>query len=145
MGRATGSWLGGLRAAGIDLGYPGERLGLPESGRGSIAGIGRRLAAYALDALLCNLVALAVFGERTAWNIFAVFAVEVLVLTALGGATAGMRITRLRIVKLDGRRVTWPAALVRTGLLLLLVPALVWDRDGRGLHDRAAGTVVLRV
>jgi uncharacterized RDD family membrane protein YckC len=28
-------------------------------------------------------------------------------------------------------------------LLLLFIPALIWDRDGRGLHDRAAGTVVL--
>jgi uncharacterized RDD family membrane protein YckC len=23
------------------------------------------------------------------------------------------------------------------------VPALIWDRDGRGLHDRAAGTVLV--
>jgi len=29
-------------------------------------------------------------------------------------------------------------------LLVLLVPALVMDRDGRGLHDRAAGAVVVR-
>ena len=36
-----------------------------------------------------------------------------------------------------------PVAL-RTALLLLLVPALITDRDGRGLHDRAAGTVVVR-
>jgi uncharacterized RDD family membrane protein YckC len=36
-----------------------------------------------------------------------------------------------------------PAAL-RTALLMLLIPALISDRDGRGLHDRAAGTVVVR-
>ncbi|HLZ37902.1 MAG TPA: RDD family protein [Mycobacteriales bacterium] len=143
--RWTGSWLGGPRAARIDLGYPGERLGLPASGRGSVAGFGRRLAAYAVDSVLSNLVALAVFGQRTAWGIFVVFAVEVFVLTALGGATAGMQATRLRIARLDGRPPGWIAAAVRTVLLLLLVPALIWDRDRRGLHDRAAGTVVVRV
>src|SRR5512135_302420 len=143
--RWTGSWLGGARAAGIDLGYPGERLGLPASGRGSVAGFGRRLAAYAVDSVLSNFVALAVFGQRSAWGVFIVFAVEVFVLTALGGASAGMRITRLRIVRLDGNPPRWIAAAARTALLLLLVPALIWDRDRRGLHDRAAGTVVVRV
>lgn len=110
-----------------------------------MAGFGRRLAAYAVDSVLSNLVALAVFGQRTAWGIFVVFAVEVFVLTALGGATAGMQATRLRIARLDGRPPGWIAAAVRTVLLLLLVPALIWDRDRRGLHDRAAGTVVVRV
>ena len=35
-------------------------------------------------------------------------------------------------------------AAVRTGLLLLVVPAVVQDGDGRSLHDRAAGTVIVR-
>ena len=35
-------------------------------------------------------------------------------------------------------------AALRTLLLCLLIPALIWDRDGRGLHDKAAGTVVVR-
>jgi uncharacterized RDD family membrane protein YckC len=26
---------------------------------------------------------------------------------------------------------------------VLLIPAVLWDRDHRGLHDRAAGTVVV--
>jgi uncharacterized RDD family membrane protein YckC len=29
-------------------------------------------------------------------------------------------------------------------LLALLVPALIWDRDGRGMHDKAAGTALVR-
>jgi hypothetical protein len=33
---------------------------------------------------------------------------------------------------------------VRTLLLVLVVPALIWDRDYRGLHDRAANSVVVR-
>jgi hypothetical protein len=34
---------------------------------------------------------------------------------------------------------------VRTILLLLVVPALIADRDLRGLHDRAANTIVIRI
>ena len=35
-------------------------------------------------------------------------------------------------------------AVVRTALLCLLVPALLVDADGRGLHDRLTGTAVVR-
>ncbi|MGX1157392.1 hypothetical protein RKD39_004970 [Streptomyces albogriseolus] len=35
--------------------------------------------------------------------------------------------------------------LLRSVLLCLAIPALVWDRDGRGLHDRLARTVEVRV
>ncbi|MDQ1739361.1 MAG: hypothetical protein QOE53_1013, partial [Pseudonocardiales bacterium] len=34
--------------------------------------------------------------------------------------------------------------LLRTVLLVLVIPAVVWDRDGRGLHDRLAGSAVVR-
>ena len=36
------------------------------------------------------------------------------------------------------------AALLRTGLLCLVIPAVIWDASGRGMHDVAAGTVILR-
>ena len=35
----------------------------------------------------------------------------------------------------------WPLV---AGLLVLLVPALLVDADGRGLHDRLTGTAVVR-
>ncbi len=35
-------------------------------------------------------------------------------------------------------------ALTRTVLLCLFVPAVIWDRDGRGLHDKVPNTVVIR-
>jgi len=34
--------------------------------------------------------------------------------------------------------------IVRTVLLLLVVPALIWDSDQRGFHDKLAGTVLIR-
>ena len=36
----------------------------------------------------------------------------------------------------------WPLAAV---LLCLAIPALIWDRDQRGLHDKAAQTVLVRL
>ena len=35
-------------------------------------------------------------------------------------------------------------AVVRTVLLMLLVPAVIFDKDGRGLHDRYSDTAVVR-
>jgi uncharacterized RDD family membrane protein YckC len=36
-------------------------------------------------------------------------------------------------------------AALRTGLLLFVIPACLTDRDLRGMHDRAADTIVVRI
>ncbi|MCX2967744.1 MULTISPECIES: RDD family protein [Streptomyces] len=150
--QAIGSWLSGPRAAaedmGVDFGYRGERLGLPEEGSGSIAPPGRRLAAIFIDWLLCLLIAyglLAGDGSRDAGN-WALLLFGVMSFLTLGtlGCTPGKRIVGLRVVSVDGGRLSLPRVLLRTLLLLLVIPALVWDRDTRGLHDRFAGAVQLR-
>lgn len=134
------------RADGTDR----TRLGLPAAGAGSLAGVGRRLVAIVIDWLLCEAVALGFFhaqargGGAGSFVPLAVFAVENLVLLSLTGWTVGHRIMGLRLGAL-GRPVLSPVqVLVRTVLLCLFVPAIVWDKDGRGLHDRAAGTVLVR-
>lgn len=139
----VGSWLGGPRSAGARLGYPGERLGLPETGPGAVAGFGRRLLAFLVDAALCDLVALLFFHGWAYWNVV-VFFVEVYLLTALSGRSAGQALCRLWVARLDGKPVGLLWGFVRTVLLCLLIPAVIWDRDGRGLHDKAANTVVVR-
>jgi len=143
--KALGSWLGGASSLNPSLGYPGQRLGMPQSGPGSVAGMGRRLAALVLDWLM-SLLAASFFTFR--WGgiaPLAVFYAEVLLFTALQGASAGQRILRLRVVRVSDRGQVPPlAVVVRSLLLFLVVPAAIYDRDGRGLHDRAAGTVVIR-
>jgi uncharacterized RDD family membrane protein YckC len=74
----------------------------------------------------------------------AVFAVETYLLTALTGFTVGKRLLGLRVVRLDGKPVGFLWSLVRTLLFLAVIPALVFDGDLRGLHDKAADTVVIR-
>jgi uncharacterized RDD family membrane protein YckC len=157
MARWTGTWLSGLGAAGVDTtprdGWRGRRLGLPPEGPGAIATTGSRVAAFVLDlwaGWLIGGLLLAFLGgvsdEDASLVRSGAFALEVLLLTALTGQSLGMRVLGIRVVRLaepDGPPGFLPAA-IRTALLLLVLPALVFDRDGRGLHDRAAGTAVLR-
>ncbi|GAA3066594.1 hypothetical protein GCM10020000_58480 [Streptomyces olivoverticillatus] len=44
-----------------------------------------------------------------------------------------------------GGRLSLPRVLLRSVLLLLVVPAVVWDRDTRGLHDRLSRAVQVRI
>ena len=122
--------------------YAGQRLGLPDQGRGSVAGFGARIVAYLIDSVACTLIAYGLFRDQR-WTL-PVFVLEVALVTWLAAGSAGQLVHGLRIVRLDGQPVGLPRALLRTVLLGLLVPAVVWDRDGRGLHDKAAGTVVVR-
>lgn len=150
MGRAGGSWLEGPSLQRSQA--PGERLGLPADGPGSVATFGPRLAAFVVDSIVANLLAglPALFGWHYGpgtrnWVVFGMFLLQELVLDTVAGQTIGKRLLGLRLVRLDGGRPQPWWVLLRTVLLGLLVPALVWDRDRRGMHDRAAGTLLLVV
>ncbi|MFI1729414.1 RDD family protein [Streptomyces acidicola] len=151
--QALGSWLSGPRAAaedaGVDFGYPGEQLGLPESGSGSIARPGRRLGALAVDWALCVLIAYSLitdgYGQATSnWALLIFFLLHVLTVGTVG-FTPGKRLFGIRVVTQDTGSVNPLRAALRSLLLCLAIPPLVWDRDGRGLHDRLARTVELRI
>jgi len=124
-------------------GYPGQYLGLPERGPGSVSSMPRRALALLIDWLLSMVIALWLTHSQF-WTI-AVFAAEVLVLTALGGSTVGKRLVGIRTVRIGGGPVGFGWALVRTAILLTVVPPLLTDRDLRGLHDRASDTIVVRI
>ncbi|GGP54215.1 RDD family protein [Streptomyces abikoensis] len=151
--QAIGSWLSGPRAAaedmGIEFGHRGERLGLPASGPGSVAPIGRRFGALVIDWALCMLIAyafLAQGNQQRAGN-WALLIFLVLSLLTVGtvGCTPGKRLLGLRVISEDGTRLTLPRVLLRSVLLLLVIPAVIWDRDTRGLHDRLARAVQVRI
>jgi uncharacterized RDD family membrane protein YckC len=135
--------------------YPGQDLGLPETGPRSVAGWSRRLGALIIDWIACSLITIAFFYHPVAGhttNVFVeprpwtplVFGIQDFLLTATTGFTLGKRLTGLRVVRLDGQPVGFPRALARTVLLMLVVPAIMMDRDLRGLQDKAASTVVVR-
>jgi uncharacterized RDD family membrane protein YckC len=135
--------------------YPGKRFGLPQDGPSSAPPMGRRLAALLIDWLLCYLIASSVSRHQmftsadahsaAAWLTPLLFFAEVYVLTATSGLTVGKRLCGLRVIRTDGGRPGFKWAALRTVLLMFVVPACLTDRDMRGMHDRAADTIVVRL
>jgi uncharacterized RDD family membrane protein YckC len=136
--------------------YPGKRFGLPMTGPSSVAPMGRRLVALVIDWVLCYLIASSIVRH----SVFTVtdahyqdaqlvalllFVVEVYLLTAISGLTVGKRLLGLRTIRTDGSSPGFRWAALRTLLLVCVIPACLSDRDLRGLHDRAADTVVVRL
>ncbi|WP_129339594.1 RDD family protein [Cellulomonas endophytica] len=131
--------------------------GGPRGSGGGSGLLGRRVLALCVDWLASLLVAAALFPVQDSGafvlragqlETLAVFAVENLLLVGGIGTTLGHRLLGVRVV-LDGADGPVPPGLlraaVRTVLLCLVVPAVVWDGTGRGLHDRAAGSRVVRL
>lgn len=136
--------------------YRGQALGLPADGPGSLATTGARIGAFVVDAVVSALVAgLFVHSSGGTGNALAdrlpgtwsliPLAVDYVVGTLVAGGTLGMYLFRLRLVRLPAAPMTLGRLLLRTLLLFLFVPAVVFDRDGRGLHDRVPEMAVIRV
>jgi uncharacterized RDD family membrane protein YckC len=137
----------------------GASLGLPAEGPGSLATFSSRVVAFIIDAFSSALIgaflvdafgSALIAGLFTAprlpgnWSLLA-FAVLTIGTLLVFGQTPGMRLLGLRLAHpQEGQRLAVWRAVVRTALLMLLVPALVVDADGRGLHDRITDTAVVR-
>lgn len=132
----------------------GAALGLPPDGPGSLATFGRRAGAFAVDALLSTLVASlfvsadpdlpGIAGRLPGWWSLIPLTVIYVGGMLLAGKTLGQHLLGLRIVRVDRVAAVTPwRAIVRTALLILLIPAVVIDKDGRGMHDRLTDTAVI--
>lgn len=149
MRHGAGSWMEGP-AFGRGSAR-GARLGLPAEGPGSLASTGQRMVGFLLDGIVANLLAGLpyLFGVHygqgvRGYVVYGAFLLQEFLLVSIAGATIGKQLVGIRVVRADGGRVPWPWVLARTVLLGFLVPAVIWDRDGRGLHDRAAGALTVR-
>lgn len=158
MGRITGSWLSGPGAAlppdsdGTAQDFRGQRMGLPESGPGAMVGPGRRLTALLIDWLLAMGVSSLIVGQSenpfegqvgtftlVVWFVVGVASVSVF------SFTPGQFAVGTQVARIDGPyRVGFVRALGRQALLAFVLPASITDVDGRGMHDRATGTAILR-
>lgn len=113
-----------------------------------------RVLALLIDWVACILVVIAVLGldgftdERwSEFYVLGIYVVESALFTALVGGSFGKLATRLRVVRMDdpGRPVDLLRSLMRSAMVALVIPPLVFRPDGRGLHDMAAGTCTVRL
>ncbi|HET9871651.1 MAG TPA: RDD family protein [Propionibacteriaceae bacterium] len=133
-----------------DAAYPGASLGLPATGRGSLASWRARITALVLDWAASMMVAVGIFGSAVldgagwrAWMILAVFFVEATVLSSVASGTFGQLLCRIAIARLDRKPLGFVRGIARAAMVSLAIPALVIGPERRGLHDLAVGTVVI--
>lgn len=110
---------------------------------------GRRMLGLLIDWTMCYLIAIGFFGEvgrlSTGPIILTIFFAQYLLFASLGGATPGHRIVGLKIVRFsDGALPTPVQALIRTGLLVIVITAITFDQNGRGINERLSDTVLVR-
>lgn len=130
--------------------WPGDKMGLPQSGPGAMASVGRRAMAVLIDWVFCWFIAS--FVVRFTDALGSVSTVTLLLWMLLGiiggwlfARTPGMMFLRMGVARIDvgGARVGLWRAVVRTLLTAFVLPAALVDQDGRGMHDRATGTAVI--
>ncbi|MEY4366683.1 MAG: hypothetical protein RLZ28_98 [Actinomycetota bacterium] len=124
--------------------WPGQRLGLPSAGPGSLATMWRRLGAIAVDWGFATIVSIAFFDYDPNASLL-VFMVEQWLLVSTIGYSLGHRAFGIAVRRLNGGWVGFWRGLVRALLVCLVIPVAVWDSDQRGLHDKAVGTVLVRI
>jgi uncharacterized RDD family membrane protein YckC len=153
MARSNRSWLSGPEPleSGPPQAYSGEALGMPERGPGSLARMGRRLAALLVDWLLAYGLAalgmtLGLLSPRMLSSaVMVIWLVLGLLAVRLFQFTPGQFALGLRVASVDDRlHVGLGRAAVRGVMIALVIPALFVDVDGRGLQDRLTATAVVR-
>lgn len=115
---------------------------------------GRRFLGITLDWLAAYAVTLGFFAgkgdflERThhvGATALLILAAEYLILVSFGGASFGHRVVGLKVVRFsDGGAVTPVQALIRTLLMIIVITAITFDDDGRGVNERLSNTVLVK-
>ena len=153
MREMTGSWLSGPGSADSEPPrWRGERLGLPAEGPGSLAGLGARfgalvidwLLAYAVVAVITVVTGTALF-DVSSWAVPLVWGVMGVLCVWLFAQPPGQSVLGMGTARVDApERVGLWRSVVRMVFLFFLLPPLIQDADGRGMHDRATGTALIR-
>lgn len=123
--------------------WPGQRLGLPETGPRSVARLGRRFGALVIDWAIAVALSAAFFSYDSLVTLLLFVGLQVL-FTIVINASIGHAVLGMRVVPMAGGLLGVWRPIVRALLIALVIPALLFDENQRGLHDRAAGTILLR-
>ncbi|QFQ30388.2 RDD family protein [Janibacter melonis] len=116
------------------------------------AGLGRRLVGIVIDWAACLAITFGLIGQvveitptgQSFYPLLVLFVEHVLLVTFAGGSL-GHRVLGMQVVPVARPRISVVQGVVRAALLCIVIPAVVTDRDNVGLHDRAAGTRLVRV
>ena len=84
------------------------------------------------------------FFHYEALATLAVFAIAQIVFLLTVNGSIGHLILGMRVVPIAGGYLGPWRPFARTALLCLVIPAVIWDADQRGMHDRLIGTVLVR-
>ena len=124
------------------------------TGTGSIARPGRRIGALLIDYIAATIIATGFLGydqfalpAEAGLTMFApmgVFALLQILFIPTAGGSPGHRILGMRVVRLGGGWVGVWRPIVRTLLIVIVIPAVIWDADQRGVHDKVTGLVLIR-
>ena len=109
--------------------------------------MGRRIAAFLVDWYLIY----GLYGMLTGWPmgweqilVLVAFLLYQVLLVGSLGHSLGHWLLGMQVQTLEGTPAGFGRAAIRSGLLILVIPVLITDEHGRGYHDRAAGTVLVR-
>ena len=115
---------------------------------------GRRMLGITIDWIAAYAVTLGFFSgggsllERSrgiGGTVLIVLALEYLILVSLGGSSFGHRIVGLKVVRFsDGGAVTPVQALIRTALMVIIITAITFDENGRGVNERLSNSVLVK-
>ena len=106
--------------------------------------LGRRIAGLAIDWVLAVAASVIFFNYDSFATMLIFVVLQIMFIPTIGGSI-GHRLVGLRVVALAGGWVGLWRPIVRSLLLSIVIPALVWDSDQRGFHDKIAGTVLIRL
>lgn len=152
MARWIDSWLPGSPTGSDGTTHRGARFGLPETGHYAVAGFGRRMLGVAIDWVLAYLLVLLVAGTEAVgtsefgfWILGTWLVITVLTVAVIGSSPGHLALA-MRVARTDmAPQVGVPKALLRTVMIAVVLPPFFLDADGRGWHDRASTTIVVRV
>lgn len=115
---------------------------------------GRRALGITIDWFAAYAVSLGFFAgsgtllERSrgiGGTVLSVMALEYLILVTLGGSSFGHRIVGLKVIRFsDGEAARPLQVLVRTLLMVIIITAITFDENGRGINERLSNTVLVR-
>ena len=112
-------------------------------------GQGRRMVGLLIDWALCYFITWGFFADPGTGAftpiVYFLYLGQYLFFSVLGGDTPGHRIVGLKIVSFSDAQMPTPRqALIRTALLAIVITAITFDQNGRGINERFSGTVLIR-